>query len=132
MSTAAQASPAKPRELPEFVGDLVRIGVALPITFDMDPVLAEAVKARIAVEVCTEYARSNLGVPAGFGNPSANIWRKYGDASSTASAHTRQRAEEPAVEYEMTSRQVCNVLAAIRAQDAINRYPRLPGREDPA
>lgn len=120
---------AKPRELPEFVDDLVRIGTAeliaaLGITEDE----ARAIMARIADGIVSEYARTTMYVPAGFGSRNSEIWRRYGEPGPAGTtAFSRARVAELAAESGLTDRQVYSILAVMRSAEMARRQLQLPG-----
>jgi len=127
----------KPRELPEFVDDLVRIGAAeLVATAGLGAEQARTVMARIADGIVTHYARSTMYVPAAFGTRNQEIWRKYGEPGPAgpggqlgASPYTRQRVVELAAEYGLTERQIYSILTVMRARELATMQPTLPGFE---
>jgi Mor family transcriptional regulator len=127
----------KPRELPEFVDDLVRIGTAELVKQLAAPEeKARAVMACIADGIVNQYARSTMYVPAGFGSRNSVIWSKYQepgegkDGRPGARPYTSERIEELAVEYQLTTRQIRNILAVMRAAEMARTQPRLAGFED--
>jgi Mor family transcriptional regulator len=127
MSTA----PPKTRELPEFVDDLVRLGTAEIVGALGTPEdQAKAVMARVAAAVVSEYARFTLYVPVGFSTRNVEIYRKYGECSASAAPYSQDRIAELAAEYQLTTRQLYNIVAAIRAEQTAASQPKLPGFED--
>lgn len=127
----------KPRELPEFVDDLVRIGTAeLMGQLETPESVARVVMARIADGIVNQYARSTMYVPAGFGSRNSVIWAKYQEAGMAqdgrpgARPYTSERIEELAVEYQLTTRQIRNILAVMRSAEMARNHPQLPGFDD--
>jgi hypothetical protein len=127
----------KPRDLPEFVDDLVRIGTAELVAHLAAPEeKARAVMARIADGIVNQYARSTMYVPAGFGSRNALIWAKYQEHGPTvdgrpgAPPYSNNRVAELAVEHKLTERQIYNIIAVMRTAELARNQPRLPGFED--
>lgn len=122
---------SKPRELPEFVDDLVRIGTAeLVAQLGAEEAQAKTVMARIADGIVTAYARTTMYVPAGFGSRNTVIWDKFHQPGPTAARNTRARVEEIAAEYGMTTRQIYSILAVMRSAQNARFQHHLPGFED--
>lgn len=127
---------AKPRELPEFVDDLIRVGKArLVAELGAADEAAQHVMGKIAADIVNEYARRSMYIPAGFGTRNSEIWKAYGERGPAsngqpgADPYTRARIEELAVQYGLTSRQVYSILGAMRAQELATRQGQLPGME---
>lgn len=115
-------------KLREFVDYLVQIGTAEAVAaLEAQPDRARAVMMRIADRLMSSYARHTFYVPVGFSSRNAQIWEKYGQASSTASAFSKARVVELAAEYLLTERQVYSVLADLRAAEMAARQSTLPG-----
>ncbi len=125
--------PAKPRELPEFVDALVRIGAdALVKELGGPRDRAEAVMAKVAVGILAEFARHTMYIPAGFDARNEAIYGSYGEPSATAGAYTRARVEELAAQHGLTARQVYSIIGVQRARELASRQPLLPGFDTPA
>ncbi|MDO9094482.1 MAG: Mor transcription activator family protein [Rubrivivax sp.] len=123
---------AKPRELAEFVDDLVRIGTAeLNGKFKLPEADCRVVMASITDQIVTLYARTTMYVPAGFGPRNKAIWDKYQQNSQTASAFTQDRVAELAVEYQLTTRQIYSILAVMKHAEMARRQSQLPGFDSP-
>lgn len=125
---------AKPRDLSEFVDDLVRIGVAELVSRLAAPEdQARASMARIADGIVTEYARRSMYIPAGFGSRNSLIWEKYQEHGPSVNGQpggtpfSNARVSELAVEYKLTERQIYNIIAAMRTAEFARHQGHLPG-----
>jgi len=118
----------KPRELAEFVDDLVRIGTAeLTTKLKLPEADCRVAMASITDQIVTLYARTTMYVPAGFGSRNKAIWDKYQQNSQTASAYTQDRVAELAIEYQLTTRQIYSILAVMKHAEMARRQSHLPG-----
>lgn len=124
----------KPRDLPEFVDDLVRLGKSRLVgELGAEEEAARVVMTRIAADIMNEYARRSMYIPAGFGSRNSEIWQQYGqpgpvvDGRLGAAPYSRARVEELAVMHGLTTRQVYSILAVMRAQEMASRQAQLPG-----
>ena len=121
------------KEVPEFIADLVRIGVEqLGRGLAIDPVRAEQAMRAIADQVCVEYARRNIYVPAAYDPRNREIIRKYHQASRSAGACSHDRVRELAIEYALSTRWIYALVAEARAADMAGRQGVLPGLDEPA
>lgn len=122
----------KPRELPEFVDDLVRIGTAeLAAKLKLPEDQGREVMASITGQIVSLYARTTMYVPAGFDSRNGTIWEKYQQDGATGTrAFTQDRVAELAAEYQLTSRQIYSIVAVMKAQETARRQGRLPGFDE--
>lgn len=115
-----------------FVDTLVAIGSrALTAQLGLEDGLARDLMREIAHEICSQYGRTFMYVPADLGfdleRRNQEIWTKYGQSTpGGARAWTQERVEELAAEYRVTSIHVYRILAQFRAA----MQPRLPGLDD--
>lgn len=120
------------KEVPEFIADLVRIGVEqLGRDLAIDAVQAEKAMRAIADQVCVEYARRNIYVPAAYDPRNREIIRKYHQASRSAGACSHDRVRELAIEYALSTRWIYSLVAEARAAEMAARQGVLPGLDDP-
>lgn len=120
------------KEAPEFIADLMRIGIDHLTRLQLLPrPVAESVMRAITEQVCVEYARRDIYVPAAFDPRNRDIVRKYHQASHSAAACSQERVRELALEYALSTRWIYALLAEHRAADFSARQGVLPGLEDP-
>ena len=120
------------KEVPEFIADLVRIGVEALVRIGTDRQDAEQAMRAIADQVCIEYARRNIYVPAAYDPRNREIVRKYHQASRSAAACSHDRVRELAIEYALSTRWIYTLVAEARAADMAARQGVLPGLDEPA
>ena len=104
----------------EFLADLVRIGVEQLTQQLLPREAAEAAMRAIADQVCLEYARRDIYVPAAADPRNREIVRKYNQASHSAAACSQQRVRELAREYALSTRWIYALVTSARraASDA--------------
>ncbi len=129
-------SEAAPRDLPEFVDEAQRIGTAQLVNqLQLPEDRAREVMGKIVAEIVSRFARTTMYVPAGFDSRNEAIWKDYGERGPTsrgqagAAPFTAARIDEIAAERGITSRQVRNILAVMKAAEMASRQDRLPGFE---
>lgn len=121
------------KEVAEFIGDLVRIGTQQLVQgLRADPKVAEQSMRAIADQVCVEYARRNIYVPADFDPRNREIVAKYHQPSRSAAACSHDRVRELAIEYALSTRWIYTLVKEARQADLAARQGVLPGLEDPA
>ncbi len=120
------------KETPEFIADLVRIGVDVFTREGLDRPAAERAMRAVADQVCVEYARRNLYVPAAYDPRNREIVAKYYQASRSALACSQDRVTELAIEYALSTRWIYALIAEHRAAELAARQGVLPGLEEPA
>lgn len=119
------------KKVTAFVDTLVAIGSrSLTGQLGLEDSLARDLMREIAHEICSQYGRTFMYVPAdlGFGTDRRNkeIWSKYGQSTpGGARGWTQERVEELAAEYHLTTIHVYRILARQRAA----LQPSLPGLE---
>lgn len=130
----------KQREkLLQFVDDLVANGAAV-ITgmLGVGDAAAREAATELARRMCAQYARSYMYVPTDIdfelSDRDKEIWRKYGEVGPGqhgARPYTRDRVDELAVEYSITSTQIYNIIRLMRKLELAQRQGTLPGFEPP-
>lgn len=121
----------------QFVDDLVSIGVRkLTGSAGLDETAAREHMTSIAHELCFQYARTSLYVPASLqlrlSPRDEEIWAKYSaEGPGGVRPYSSARVQQLATEYAFTVRHVYNIIALMRDLDAQRRQPGLPGI-DPA
>lgn len=120
------------KEAPEFIADLVRIGIDILTPQLLPASAAETAMRAIADQVCMEYARRDIYVPASYDPRNRDIVRKYHQASHTAAACSQERVRELAAEYALSTRWIYSLLAEARTAEFAARQGVLPGLDDPA
>jgi hypothetical protein len=119
------------RRLRQFVNDLVAVSVSELRGAGMNEPEAIEVSQQIANRICTQYARTELYVPAVvellLGPRDQRIWEQYCQSSPTARAYTEARLAELAAEHQLTVRHLYNIVALMRRRDQAARQFSLPG-----
>jgi Mor family transcriptional regulator len=121
------------KEVAEFIADLVRIGAdQLVRDLGVDRPQADLSMRAIADQVCVEYARRNIYVPADFDPRNREIVQKYHQASRSAAACSHDRVRELAIEYALSTRWIYTLVKEARQADLAARQGVLPGLDDPS
>ncbi len=117
----------------QFVDDLVAIGVrAFAGSGPLDEEQARQRMTEVANQLCVQYARTSLYVPAALQlklTPrDEEIWAKYGlEGAGGVRPYSSARVQQLATEYGFTVRHVYNIVAMMRDLEAARRQPGLPG-----
>lgn len=120
-------------ELKEFVEAMHRIGVEqLAERLGTQPEAAADVMRRITDRICWQYARRHIYVPVAYDPRNREIVDKYHRQGRASRACTPDRIRELAVEYELTERQIYQILKDWREADLAARQGVLPGLEEAA
>lgn len=126
MSTA----PARPKTVPEFVDDLLRIGTkVLTAELRVDEARARDAMSAVADQLLDEYARTTLYVPAAYSQRNTELYRRYSAPGGDTPPFTAARITALAAEFQLTVRQVYSILATRRAAILAELQPELPGLE---
>lgn len=121
------------RRLYQFIDDLVAIGAReLAGKPKLDEKAARELMTTVAHQLCFQYARTSLYVPAALElklTPrDEEIWLQYGqDGPGGARKYSAARVEQLAATHGLTVRHVYNIVALMRDLDAARRQPGLPG-----
>ena len=104
----------------------------VPVTWSPDQ--AREVMMRVLAVFCDRNAKSLVYIPEGVTlatmQRNAMIWAAYqqdGPAPSFTRRHTRQRIDELAAQYDLTSQQVYAIVARERRAEIADRQAELPG-----
>lgn len=118
----------------QFVDDLVSVGARDVVEqLGVDEAAARELMRGIAHGICTMYARSYMYVPLDMefelSARDKDIWRKYGEDSSTAGKFTASRIAELSEEYKMTTVQLYAIVRLMRTREQAARAREFSARQ---
>lgn len=122
----------------QFVDDLVAIGVRdLVGQASLQEEAARDLMTSIAHQLCSQYARTNMYVPAVLELPltarDEQIWQEYSQpvfGTEGTRPYTAARVTEVAAKHNLSERHVYSVLALMRAREQKRLQVQLPGFEE--
>lgn len=122
-------------KLHEFVADLVGAGTGvLAAELSLDPIKARDVMLQVARAVCARNAKSLVYIPEAVSlmnlTRNALIWAAYqtdGPPPSCTRKFSPARAQELAIEHDLSPQQIYNIIAEQRALELDGVQPELPG-----
>lgn len=122
----------------EFVGDVIDCGMRVLIEQgDIAPEKARAMMTEVAKAICFKNAKSNVYIPEARNlenmSRNAGIWQAYQNDGPPPQCNRKfspARAEELAVQHDLSRQQVYNILAEQRRAESGIRQGELPGLEE--
>jgi len=125
-------------KLYDFVSDVVDAGsgVLLAAELGLDAERARSIAIQMAKAICERHAKSTVYIPEAVNlaniERNARIWAAYqvdGGPPTYARRFSPQRAQELSLEYDLSTQQIYNIIAAQRAMELDQLQPQLPGLE---
>ena len=127
----------KREKLLQFVDDLQAHSIKVLTKMGVPEPTAKDAATDIAQRICAQYGRSYMYVPTDLDFKLAardvELWVKYGQDGpppTCAKKYSRDRVEELAEEYELTSQQMYCILRLMHRQEVSSRQGVLPGLEE--
>lgn len=123
-------------KLYQFIDDMVACGAAILVKdANIPEAQARELSMRIAHQMCFQYARTNLYVPASLDLKTSErdkeIWREYTSDSPTARRFTIARVKELSAKYSLTDVHIYNIVRIFRQREIDAHQGTFVGFEKP-